>query len=305
MLMNIFLLIAPSGYQFKIYGFYTFFVILLLLAELRFPHWTTPYQTPYQRIADHISVLIYSLFFTTVVIYLFRRSYNAEQQLIRSQKKELEFAYKEATEKNRYIQSLILELHHRVKNNLQVVSSLMALQATRSLDKNTKLALEDGRKRIEVMALVHQRLYLSSELSSVPLKSYLQDLALSLSESFGYELGFIKLEFDLSDEPISIDIAIPVGLIFNELVTNAFKHAFKNIKNPLLVVKLEDSNNGGLLLTVADNGIGLNLAQAKKQINTFGTKLVELLVKQLHGELILENKSGLTAKILINRYGKN
>lgn len=299
MMLNIFLLIATSKQQLLIYGIFTVSILAMLILEYQFPSWNITYENSTQRIADHVTVLIYSMFFTTVVIRLFRRSYDREQQIITDQKKELQEAYTLTTEKNKYIESLIRELHHRVKNNLQVVSSLMSLQSNRLDDDKAKQALEEGRTRVDAMAMIHQKLYLDNELAAVDMSDYLKNLSLSLANSFGFDNTNVRTTIELPGKSMDIDRAIPIGLIVNELLTNAFKHAFKDIAHPLISISLKQTEEKTIELKVADNGKGLQPAADLKKSGSFGMKLVHTLVDQLNGELSLKQNPGTVFTIAI------
>ena len=289
MILTALLLITPSRLQALFCFIYAVLILSLLLLEYFYPHLVTPYTSNAQRIADYAISLLYTLFFTALVIWLFRRSYHREQQTIIQQKKELETLYNEAQEKNEYIQSLIRELHHRVKNNLQVVSSLMSLQSNRMEDEQAKMALEDGKTRVDAMALIHQKLYLDHELAAVNMQDYLEQLTASLAGSFGLHPSVVQTNVNLQQAAMNIDRAVSIGLITNELVTNAFKHAFNGIKNPRLLVQLEQKENK-LQLVVADNGIGLKNKQQAE--NNFGLKLVDILVNQLDAAVEVSNHEG-------------
>lgn len=195
-------------------------------------------------------------------------------------------------QKNQQIEILIRELHHRVKNNLQVVSSLMSLQSNRMSDEKAKQALEDGKTRVDAMAMIHQKLYMDNELAAVDMLDYLENLSLSLANSFGYDATNVKTSIDLPDQSMDIDRAIPIGLIVNELVTNAFKHAFKNIEHPMISISLKQTKQKTIALQVADNGKGLQPDKDLKKAGSFGMKLVHTLVNQLNGELSIEQYKG-------------
>jgi two-component sensor histidine kinase len=195
-------------------------------------------------------------------------------------------------QKNQQIETLIRELHHRVKNNLQVVSSLMSLQSSRLDDDKAKQALEEGKTRVDAMAMIHQKLYMDNELAAVDMSDYLQSLSLSLANSFGYDSTHVQTTIELPDQSMDIDRAIPMGLIVNELVTNAFKHAFKDTGHPLIAISLKQSEGKAIELKVADNGKGLQPGDDLKKTGSFGMKLVHTLVDQLNGELSISQDQG-------------
>lgn len=184
--------------------------------------------------------------------------------------------------KNQQVETLIRELHHRVKNNLQTVSGLLSLQSNRIQDDEIRQIMEDGKSRVEAMALIHQKLYLNNELASVNIEEYLHDLSNYLAGSFGHETGIITTQVQLSNTVMDIDRAIPIGLIVNELITNAFKYAVNDIPNPEINLKLVEQDSQ-LALEVADNGKGNTGKKSGKE--SFGLQLVSLLVQQLDGKM--------------------
>ncbi|QNA46041.1 sensor histidine kinase [Lacibacter sediminis] len=289
MILTALLLISPPGMQLLLCIIYAVSIISLLVLEYYNPDWIIPYSTNAQRIADYATSLLYTLFFTALVIWLFRRSYDREQRTITLQKTELETLYADAQEKNIYIQSLIRELHHRVKNNLQVVSSLMSLQSNRVEDEHAKTALQEGKTRVDAMAMIHQKLYVDNELAAVNMQDYLNQLTSSLAGSFGLPAFAVETTVQLPNPSMNIDRAVSIGLIVNELVTNACKHAFKQTTDPKLYIQLAQTGDD-LQLSVADNGIGLkNNDEAE---SGFGLKLVGILVNQLDASMQVTNKPG-------------
>ncbi len=193
-------------------------------------------------------------------------------------------------QKNTQIETLIRELHHRVKNNLQVVSGLLSLQSNRMENDNARQAMDEGRNRVDAMALIHQKLYMNDELASVDIKDYLENLSTSLAGSLGYSNNQIETFVNLSDATLNIDKAIPIGLIVNELVTNAFKHAFTNISQPLINISLANNLDGTMELKIADNGNGM--LENNNTSKSFGMKLVRTLVDQLDGTMDVKFDKG-------------
>jgi two-component sensor histidine kinase len=193
--------------------------------------------------------------------------------------------------KNQQIETLMRELHHRVKNNLQVVSSLLNLQSNRVEDDIARDALEQGKSRVDAMAMIHQKLYMDEVSASINMTDYLESLCLSLAASFGYDSRTVKVTVSLADTKMDIDKAIPVGLIVNELVTNAFKYAFNGISEPLVTVRMI-SANAKVTVMVSDNGTGFDSTLVMNKKESFGIKLVNMLVGQLKGEMKTEQKNG-------------
>jgi two-component system, sensor histidine kinase PdtaS len=200
-------------------------------------------------------------------------------------------------QKNTQIETLIRELHHRVKNNLQVVSGLLSLQSRRLEDDKAKQAMEEGRTRVDAMAMIHQRLYMDKDLAAVDIEDYLRSLSHSLANSFGYEEEHVQTKVKLPARSLDIDMAIPIGLIVNELVTNAFKHAFRHVNDPRVHISLEKISDGSMQLKIADNGKGLDDNQDAS--GSFGMKLVQTLVKQLNGSLQVSQDNGTVYNIQI------
>ncbi len=185
---------------------------------------------------------------------------------------------------------LLKEMHHRVKNNLNVVASLLSLQSDQVDDsEDAKEALTASRNRIFSMALVHEDLYKSEKLSHVQMGSYIQSLLNELSGSYN---PFEKIQLISQIDDISLDIihAVPCGIILNELLTNAFKHAFSRDESGRIIVGLheEGSTTGEYILSVQDNGASLPENFEKGETETLGMELVKILANQLNGELLID-----------------
>lgn len=200
---------------------------------------------------------------------------------------------------------LLREIYHRVKNNLQVISSLLSLQARTIADKKAAANFLESQGRIDSMALIHEKLYGSEDLARISFIDYVPELARNLFISYGADAGRIKLKITVTEVSLGIDTAIPLGLIINELVSNCLKHAFPadapcgrpGEPECEIRVDLRPSGDGRYLLTVSDNGVG-----APKEIDfhnskTLGMKLVNTLVEQLDGTIDLESGIGTQVKI--------
>lgn len=190
---------------------------------------------------------------------------------------------------------LLKEIHHRVKNNLGIVSSLLDLQADKIKDPKIIAAIEESRNRVYSMSMIHQKLYQGKNLSSIGMKEYLIDLCQHILDSYGGE-GRIDYVYNLEDMELDVDIAIPVGLIVNELLTNSHKHAFPDNKKGIINITCEHMAEGRVLLEIADNGIGLlEFDKEDDHGRGFGTQLIDLLIQQLDGSIM--TMSGLGTKI--------
>lgn len=194
---------------------------------------------------------------------------------------------------------LMKEIHHRVKNNLQIVSSLLNIQSRASTDESASSALKESKNRVQSMALIHQRLYQKDNITSVKVEEYIGQLLETLVNSFGLE-DRVKLIIDIEDLELDVDTTIPLGLIINELVTNAVKYAFNYDEQGELSVILKEIDNT-LRLQIKDNGKGFSL---DKQTASFGMNLVEMLSKKLEAELTVSNDNGTSVQLDIKNYKK-
>jgi len=192
------------------------------------------------------------------------------------------YQYKKRSEEK--IKTLMRELHHRVKNNLQVLSDLLSLQSSRLEDITAREAVKSGEDRVNAMALIHQDIYFSDELKDIDMPNYINKLVRNLMTSFGYTERQIKLDVSTDQLQLDVDKAIPLGLIINELVSNALKYAFKDIEEPILKVSLNKQSNQDLILQVSDNGVGVPDGEVINS-GSFGLKLVNMLTRQLHGSI--------------------
>lgn len=190
---------------------------------------------------------------------------------------------------------LLRELHHRVKNNMQVVSSLLAIQASYSSDPHTTRELEESQGRIQSMALIHEQLHHASDLARLDLGAYLESLASHLARSFGAP-GAIEVNVDLQLPPPDLDQALVCGLIVNELVTNSLKHAFAAGPGGHIRIDLRDEEEGRRVLEVRDDGPGMDASSIEEE-RTLGLTLVTTLAKQLGGQVTVNTQQGTAVRI--------
>lgn len=193
---------------------------------------------------------------------------------------------------------LLKEIHHRVKNNLQVISSLLFLNSRNIKDKEALSMFQDSQNRVKSIALVHERLYRSKDLGRIDLKEYINLLTGDLATTFGINRELIELQINIQDVTIGIDYAVPCGLIINELISNSLKYAFPNGKSGYIKVEVIQDEEGSYILTVADNGIGLPEGIDIKKLNSLGLQLVNNLVRQLEGKFEFSGQGGTTFKII-------
>jgi two-component sensor histidine kinase len=206
-----------------------------------------------------------------------------KNQKLSDQKRELE---KRDGERN----ILLKEIHHRVKNNLQIICSLLEIQSLNSANEEISAVLLEGQNRVKSMSLIHQSLYQAEDMGSINFDNYAKNLVQNLIQS--YQMQQLKVSYKLIETKLDIDTAIPLGLILNELVSNAMKHAYKNVEQPELSIELAQLAEGEFNLSVNDNGVGINSAIPIKEIQSTGMQLIFGLAKQLFGSITYKVENG-------------
>jgi len=192
------------------------------------------------------------------------------------------------------VKTLMNELHHRVKNNIQYMISILNMQARATNNDEAKSALVNSENRLKSIALVHDKLYATNKLRSVKLKHYLNDLLKDLTNQHKGDLN--EFNFSIEDDKnvsVSLAVAVPFGLIINELVTNSFKYSFKNVDTGSVQIKLSKDTANNFLFSYRDSGPGFDVASAKNSPNKLGLKLIDLLVEQLNGTTKYDLSQGL------------
>jgi len=187
---------------------------------------------------------------------------------------------------------LLREIHHRVKNNMQIISSLFNLQAGYIKDEEALRILKEGQTRIRSMALVHEKLYQSGDLSKIDLAGYIQSLSVHLFHVYLVDPNQVRLETEFEEVPLDINSAVPCGLILNELISNALKHAFPAGRKGVLTIRLRRRKDGAVELRIADNGVGFPEGLDFRRTESLGLQIVSLLVGQLEGTIKLAGKNG-------------
>jgi two-component sensor histidine kinase len=198
---------------------------------------------------------------------------------------------------------LLKEVHHRVRNNLQVISSLLYLQSLTAHDAASAQMLHDSRNRVQSMAMVHEQLYGSRDLARIPFGEYVDSLTDSLMQSYGADSSAIEAEIHVDEVMLSVDLAIPCGLIINELVSNALKHAFRGRDGGVIEVHFGAAGDGQYTLRVRDNGVGLPPGLDAENTGTLGWKLVNMLVEQLGGTMQVDRDEGTQLRIAFPAQG--
>ncbi len=191
---------------------------------------------------------------------------------------------------------LLQEVHHRVKNNLQVISSILNLQSSFVTDEKTLQIPAESQSRIKTMSYIHETLYQTSDFSSIEFTDYINTLARNLIQSYSSGSTEISLKTDFDQIYLNLDQAIPCGLIINELVSNATKYAFKDKPKGVILLRIKEKDNK-IELEVSDNGIGLTDDFDPENSDSLGIYLVQALVEQLDAEMKIVRQPG--ARFLI------
>ena len=233
---------------------------------------------------ERINLVFISLIFTLLgfagLVYAYLKSIK-NQRLIAEQKYIIENSLVEKD-------SLLKEIHHRVKNNLQMVSSLLSLQTKNTKSKDAIDALEEGKSRVKAMALIHQKLYQNDDLSVIEMQGYIESLVNSVQSVFKKGGSKVNITIDAEGVELDIDRAIPFGLILNELVSNSFKYAFPDeMEHGKIYIHLRRTGEQGFF-EYTDNGIGLPENYEKQVDSSMGIKLINRLVNQLQSTLNID-----------------
>ena len=197
-------------------------------------------------------------------------------------------------------ETLLREIHHRVKNNLQIISSLLYFQAQKIGSPGALDIINDGRDRLRAMMLVHEKLYLSKDLSQVDFGGYVRTLVQQLANSHAPRDGRIAVKVEADGRSLPIELATPCGLLVCELVTNALKHAFPDGRAGEVTVRIAGDEDEDLMkVTVADDGIGLPEGFDPKAGGSFGWQLIEGLLSQVNGDLAVTHDTGTMVTVSI------
>ncbi len=188
-------------------------------------------------------------------------------------------------------ETLLKEIHHRVKNNLAIMSGLFELQLDTTDNDQARKVLRDSQSRLQSVALVHDKLYKTSSLTDIEMDQYIRELVQSLYETFGARQKSINIEFDIDDIYLDIDRALPCGLLINEITINAFKHAFQDGVEGDINISMK-KNNGRARLTISDNGRGLDKDFESGKSNSLGLMLIDTLKDQLEARMEVESAPG-------------
>ena len=207
------------------------------------------------------------------------------------ERKETEKALRAALEEKTV---LLKEVHHRVKNNLNIVKSLLSLQEDTVDDARIRLLLQDAQNRIRSISIVHEKLYGSASLSRIGLEEYISELLDEIMESYGGGIGRIRLETDVENLAIDIEQAIPLGIMINEVITNSMKHAFPDGEGGIIHLAMKKNKGNDCTLLIKDNGVGIPGDMDFDKVRGIGLQLIRELAKQLKGTIFLTREKGTT-----------
>ena len=228
----------------------------------------------------------------------------AEQMQIA--KKNLEHTHKELREtmlSKEEKEVMIKEIHHRVKNNLQIVKSLIRFQTDQVEDARVKELFNECINRVGAMALVHEQTYLSKDLANIDVKTYLESLVRDLIHAYAVGIR-LKQDIDIQVRTLSVDTLVPMGLLINEIISNSFKYAFKGRNEGLLTVHLSGSEDGGLHLRIGDDGPGMPSRDKWDRPNSLGMELIQTLAGQLDARIDLMPVSGTHYELISDKLFK-
>lgn len=237
------------------------------------------FNSLFQRRLVYFLLLLSSVSLTFILVYSYKKNYKFLENAVEEQ------------------QTLLAELNHRVKNNMAIIISLLNMQKNRTDNPETLEALQDVHDRVMSMALVHQKMYQNKNISMVELAPYITELIAEIRNSIDIKKN---ITFRMEIEPIQLDLSttIPLGLILNELITNAIKHAFPSKENPEIFISLKQVDDNHFEVLVLDNGIGSTAPNLSKR-NGLGMKLIESLTEQINGKCEFKTDNGLHFKLIV------
>ncbi|MCF6334776.1 MAG: PAS domain S-box protein [Spirochaetales bacterium] len=213
-----------------------------------------------------------------------------------SKRKQMEDKLKASLDQKRI---LLKEVHHRVKNNMAIISSFISLQSMSVEDENVRHLLKNSENRVRSMALIHEHLYKSENLQDINVQKYVEELVMTLLDSYGFGEDEIKTTIEVLYFNLDLDRLIPLGMLINEIISNSLKHAFHSTTDPVIFLSLVKDDKTGYLLRVGDNGSGLPEDDILRQSDSIGFMLIEGLIQQINGKLEIIRNNGTEYRITI------
>lgn len=246
-----------------------------------------------------LQLILSGLLLITVLAFIYLINSRKKQLKIQKMNAEISAKNKLIKESLSEKEMLLREIHHRVNNNLQMISGILALQQTHNTKESIKVILQEGQARIQSIALIHKALYHSDNFAKVPFDTYLKELVTVIRETYQKNGTVIQCDVDARHIALNIHTAIPLSLIVNEVITNSFKHAFKNRANGHISILLRKSNDSYQLI-LTDNGIGLPDSFDPTNLHSIGFDLIIGLTRQLGGQIRWESHNGTQIHITFN-----
>ncbi len=257
-------------------------------------------QTAIQHKQKYIlQIILSALLIITLFAFIYMINSRKKQLKIQKMNAEISAKNKVIKESLSEKETLLREIHHRVNNNLQMISGILALQQMYNTDDSIRLILQEGQARIQSIALIHKALYHSDNFARVSFESYLNELVAAIQKTYQNEAKTIHCLVDAGQIELNINTAIPLSLIINEIITNSFKHAFKNRSEGRINIRLSKLNDH-YKLSIIDDGIGLPDHFDPTNLHSIGFDLIVGLTKQLDGELTWQNQNGTEINIIFN-----
>lgn len=244
--------------------------------------------------ADNFRLLLALIGVILLGAIVFTISRMRTNQQLRKQKKLIEKSLNDR-------ELLLREIHHRVKNNLQVISSILSLQSREITDEAALKAVNESRARVKSMALIHQDLYGDEDLRGIKAKAYITKLSRSLFSTYRVDADRVRLHTEIDDLLLDVDTTLPLGLILNELVTNSLKYAFPDERSGDLYISLKEEGEE-LLLSVRDTGVGIPAEKEQASMDSFGMKMIRAFSKKLDASWSIDGQEGTRVEMRIKNY---
>jgi two-component system, sensor histidine kinase PdtaS len=265
------------------------FILLFIWTELNNNLVSVPQRNDFQKFAVSAELVI-ALSSVAYIFTVFIKFHNFSQSQLLLANENLENKNSTISAQDEEKTILVKEIHHRVKNNLQIISSLLRLQGNDIENEELKKHFDEATNRIIVMSMIHQRLYDGKELSKIQLVQYLKELSNDLERIYAHEHP-IHFDIDSNLNTIGLKSIVPIGLIFNELISNSLKYAFMETQGGTITIKINELNDGKINILYSDNG---NWKGDEVTKNGFGLELIDLLTEQLDGIVTLTLNTNLT-----------
>ena len=284
--------ITQLEYQ-KLYNEKTILDSIITIKKISTQNFIHEKERSRQNIILTATICLTAIILISLIFFILHYFSNKNKNKLLTEKRKLIDKQKNSIEISLHQKEVLLkEIHHRVKNNLQIISGLLELQYSSLEDKKKGTALREGQARIKSMALIHQKLYQTEDLAFVNLKDYIDELINYLKGVF-FSAKSLKKELELEEINLDIDTAIPLGLILNEMISNSFKYAVKSTEDLIITIKVSQIRPGEYQLILADNGPGMPEVFDILNSQSLGLKLIKRLTQQLFGSFNFFNDNGL------------